>query len=955
MAACADDQARETASRAPLTLGNSAESDSSSSSPFDSLFALAQDTYFAGQFDSVVVLLGQLRARARSEAAVEHEARALTWLGLARWRQGELEDAWQIGQAALALKLEHALTDQLFRSYNALGLVAWHQSRNDEAVRMFESAAAAARREGNRVAEATVYGNLALVQTELGQFAEAQAGFESMRAAMARLDSTRLEGNALTNLGMLEIRLGNPNAAVPLLREALDRFRRIDYATGTQSALGQLGTAYMALGDPARALAALDSALVVARLQGLQQELASLTEAMAEIYRGAGDFRRALELYERAKDINAKLSLDNETGIDLRGEADIHVRLGDLRSAETKAREALAVHRGTGAPLEELRDLVMLAEVVDRLGRPGDARRLVDSAHRKADVVGARVARVEVALAEARIADRHRRSDDVLATIGRVQADLSRGGYQAEWEAQLLAARAHERLGQLDAAAAAGRGAVGMVERVRANLGSGVQRTAFVADKREVYAQLVTILLRRGEVEEAFEVADAARGRALLERLTATEGKGAKGTPDLEQGEILLRQVDALVETIDNLEELTPAGERSREDQQLLASWYARLERARGQYEAMLVRAEASQAGGVAFLGGSRVDAAAIRRHLTPDQLVLEYFVPHEGQVVLFIVSAGGVRALETAITTANLTSRVRVARDLVARSSGSPDRLAQVLTGLHDALIEPALRSGLAGGARELLVIPHDVLTYLPFAALRDRTTGRFLVERFVLRVLPSAAALGALGARPAESDARGATAFAPFPIQLPATRAEVRGITASGRVRRLEGRRASEGALRAALQRPQLVHVATHGVMNAMNPMFSRLELARASDRAADDGRLEIHELLGIRIAAPLVFLSGCETALGPARSTAFLPGEDYATLALAFLHAGAENVIATLWPVEDEAAAELTGAFYRELADAGPAEALARAQRGMLSRERHSAPFFWAGYQVAGLNRR
>ena len=184
-----------------------------------------------------------------------------------------------------------------------------------------------------------------------------------------------MEGNALTNLGMLEIRLGNPNAAVPLLREALDRFRKIEYATGTQSALGQLGTAYLALGDPARALTALDSALDVARAQGLQQEEASLNEAMAEIYRGAGDFRRALELYERAKDINARLGLDYETGIDFRGEADIHVRLGDLRSAETNAREALAVHRGTSVPLEELRDLVMLAEVVDRLDREPAARR----------------------------------------------------------------------------------------------------------------------------------------------------------------------------------------------------------------------------------------------------------------------------------------------------------------------------------------------------------------------------------------------------------------------------------------------------------------------------------------------------------------------------------------------------------------------------------------------------
>jgi CHAT domain-containing protein len=145
--------------------------------------------------------------------------------------------------------------------------------------------------------------------------------------------------------------------------------------------------------------------------------------------------------------------------------------------------------------------------------------------------------------------------------------------------------------------------------------------------------------------------------------------------------------------------------------------------------------------------------------------------------------------------------------------------------------------------------------------------------------------------------------------------------------------------------------VHVATHGVMNPRNPMFSRLELARGRGDPADDGRLEVHELLGLRVNAPIVFLSGCETGVGGAWSTGFGQGEDYATLAQAFLYAGAGSVVATLWRIGDEGAAAFAERFYRHLGTLEPAEALADAQRAMLQERKYASPYYWAAYLVSG----
>jgi len=151
------------------------------------------------------------------------------------------------------------------------------------------------------------------------------------------------------------------------------------------------------------------------------------------------------------------------------------------------------------------------------------------------------------------------------------------------------------------------------------------------------------------------------------------------------------------------------------------------------------------------------------------------------------------------------------------------------------------------------------------------------------------------------------------------------------------------------------RVVHVATHGVMNLLNPMFTRVDLHPGGEGdSRNDGRLEVREILTLKVASDLVYLSGCETGRAGAWSTGFETSEDYATLAQAFLYAGAPNVIATLWKVPDDGAAAFAARFYEALAHGDPVEALAAAQRDMLSDPRYRAPYYWAAYQVTGAGR-
>jgi CHAT domain-containing protein len=138
--------------------------------------------------------------------------------------------------------------------------------------------------------------------------------------------------------------------------------------------------------------------------------------------------------------------------------------------------------------------------------------------------------------------------------------------------------------------------------------------------------------------------------------------------------------------------------------------------------------------------------------------------------------------------------------------------------------------------------------------------------------------------------------------------------------------------------------------------NPMFSRIELARSTAFTGDDdGRLEVHELLGLGIRSSLVFLSGCETGAGQEWSDDPVRGAAELTLAQAFLSAGAANVVLTLWRIDDAGAAAFAGQFYRALPRQGLAQAIAAAQRSMSSDATYASPYYWAGYILSGAERR
>ena len=153
----------------------------------------------------------------------------------------------------------------------------------------------------------------------------------------------------------------------------------------------------------------------------------------------------------------------------------------------------------------------------------------------------------------------------------------------------------------------------------------------------------------------------------------------------------------------------------------------------------------------------------------------------------------------------------------------------------------------------------------------------------------------------------------------------------------------------LNASLEKYRIVHFATHGVFDAERPALSSLVLSLVNERGApQDGYFRMQDAYNLHLGADLVVLSACETALGKE-----INGEGLVGLARAFMYAGAPRVVASLWPVNDYATAELMKRFYRGMLQQhlAPAAALSAAQRQMRANARWRSPFFWAGITFIG----
>jgi len=286
-------------------------------------------------------------------------------------------------------------------------------------------------------------------------------------------------------------------------------------------------------------------------------------------------------------------------------------------------------------------------------------------------------------------------------------------------------------------------------------------------------------------------------------------------------------------------------------------------------------------------------------------------------------------------------------------RTAIEKDRLPEIQSiaeELYESLIAP-LRINRTRVQR-LVIVADQPLHDLPFAVLRERKSGQYLIEQFELIRVASASVyaqtkapvLATLDAVLTIGDPafdRNACRSCPA---LPAARNEALAVAQQyPRSRTLVGADATFDQFAASVQTADVIHIGTHTVPSMEERQVLNLLLAPA---AGHGGTCSVGEAAGLPLKkGSTVVVSGCQTAISREPGTL----RDFAG---AFLAAGARTVVATLWDVEDDSSRSFAIVFHRSLRRCGTAVTAAReAQISMLrsSDPRLRSPRAWSGFQV------
>ena len=492
-------------------------------------------------------------------------------------------------------------------------------------------------------------------------------------------------------------------------------------------------------------------------------------------------------------------------------------------------------------------------------------------------------------------------------------------------------ARSYAELGRTDDALAASREAVRHIEDVRAELGDSELRSGYFEGKQGIYERAVYLALRAQHPDEAFDLAERGRSRTFLDLLGSqtTLSKGRTRALVDEEVRLRARLAEAQAQVQDSGEE----SDRTR----------AQIEALDRDYRAFLARVRKESLEQASLMAVEPVTLAEIQGLLPEGTTLLEYLVG-DGGVVLWVVDRQRATVVQLSGDRQSLIGQVRRFRAAITNQAPVADVQNQARA-LYRRLLEPA-RKEIQGN--RIVVVPHGVLHYLPFVALRS-PAGRWMVEDFSMSTLPSASVLRYLADKGTGASAQALVAGNPdlgaAELALPWAEREARMVGQHEKGATVLVRAdATEAQVKKLLETANVVHLATHGELSEDDPLSSAVLLVPGG---GEDGRLEVREVFGLDMHARLVVLSACETGLGKLSR-----GDELVGLQRAFLYAGTPAVVTTLWKVDDKATFELVRSFYTRLEGTGPVEALRQAQLETMRAFPH--PYAWAAFGLSGLPR-
>ncbi|MEB3279981.1 MAG: DUF2225 domain-containing protein [Lyngbya sp.] len=747
--------------------------------------------------------------------------------------------------------------------------------------------------------------------------------------------------------------VGNYQQALDYFNQGLRITQKINNRNKEALILTEMGDSYSKLGDYEKGFEFYNQALRIYQELGDYRKQAEILNKIGELYQQSENLEKALESYQQALKIaqeNSTLDLDSIS----QNLANLYFELGELEKALEFFEKLLnsADHAGYTAFI-----YTKIGNVYSNLGELKTALQFFN------------------------------KSLNLLAT-----------NYPETRAENLFGIAVVERKqGNLDRALTHIETAISIIEKTRIGKPSPEERLEFFASKQDYYEFYIDLLMElhqqnpsKGYDAQAFNISERSKARNLLELLTEANIDIRKGVePELVlQERTLQQQLDAIerrrVEIYssenDSLEQKTAI---EQERQYLLRK-----------YEEVQTKIREKSPSYADLTQPQPLSLEQIQQQILDDDTLLLQYALGEKRSFIWAVTKNSITSYELPAK-ALIEQAVReFYRQAVTNKNTSPENLSKASEPLYPIILAP-VASQLKN--QRLAIVSDGILHYLPFSAVSlppDSSNKNYLplVVNHEIVNLPSASTLSiirqdiqqrepapkslAILADPVYSfdDSRlQTTASIPSETweqynlnrsagqldigvwqRLPGTRTEAEAILAlvpdkSESIHAFDFAANRAIATNSQLSQYKIIHFATHGLLNSVNPELSGIVLSMVDKQGNPlNGFLRLHDIFNLEFSADLVVLSACKTGLGKQ-----VRGEGLVGLTRGFMYAGTPRVLVSLWDVNDAATAEMMTRFYRLMLQEklSPTEALRKAQLEMQTETEWKSPHYWAAFTLQG----
>ncbi|MHC9542731.1 MAG: tetratricopeptide repeat protein [Vulcanimicrobiota bacterium] len=845
----------------------------------------------------------------------------------------------------------------------SLGTVYRNRGNLQKALQYFENALIIAHEMKNRMLESSVTSYLGSVLEKRGDPEKALKYYEKSLALKKELDNPPILTVAMNDIGVFHWNRGNFKEALSYFNEALRNAEKFNLAVITPALLINKASVINAMGDCEEALRIFQEALELVRKREDRAREAIVLNNLGNIYYRLSYYQKSREMYESS--LSIAQSIGNRTG-----EAITLSNLGQLFSACDDTDRALEYYRKAYELQRDLNDTQNEARSLNNMGQLYAYKAIKQPLlYQKASKI------LEEAMILARKAEDTSLEGAIESNMGYIALDTNQyeraialftasadkariqGDRQSEAFNLASLGLTYDSMGREEKACELYIKAVEIIESLASRFKVDEYKRQFLKDHQYFYSRLIDLLRKMDKDSDAFIYNERSRSRALLDMLSpvnvAVRKNRLSSTGGIERMAERERQLREEIASLEASPGPLVNAERVR-----------KIERLVNEHKDLLIQLTLRDPGYAQLVSIQPPSLKEIQRSIPQDSMLLEYYAGTDA-VILWAVTGDSITTFTVSSSPQSLYQKVAGLRQsIVSSCDGRPEEMAAFSKSskeMYGILISPAER--ILKGKKNLIIVPHDFLHYLPFAALLS-SRDQYLIRNHTVTYAPSASIwlLCLHQTRPAPEKLVAFASGGNTPSSLePSVRDSLRLRSSSGDYLKdfppLPGTIEEVKQIAALYEKSEsyvekdmtlekvkkttgdasIIHFATHGILNSSHPVFSGLLLR--------DTVLSVPDIFRLNLSAALVVLSGCNTALGEDSL-----GNEMLGISRSFMYAGTPSVLATLWTISDESSVLFMKEFHRHFREGkSKAESLREAQRSV--EVKYPSPMHWAPFILIG----